>query len=332
MRLLVTGASGMLGTYLLPELLKDGHECIILMHNDAPSLEGVRVVRGDVRQYELGIEEDLRVDGLVHAAAVVSFSRKDRKALEHVNVGGTLNALRFCQDRDIPLFYISTAYVCGDFKGLMMPSSLIMGQRHRNYYEVTKYLAEKVIRESQVDFAIMRPSVLVGDSRVSGLPPLAGYYVVVKALDAGKRLLERRLGLPHMELVIRIKGSPQATVNLIPVDVAARQIADVIKTNVCGSFHITNPSPPTLNELAVVVSDVVGAEIEFQERLDDPNPAERVVERMLGGLRPYLSGEPTFDLRSTKKVVMSECQPLTSEFIRDTTRHFLTVQNRPAAV
>lgn len=325
MRLLVTGCTGFLGTYLLPELLKDGHEVIALIRDGSKVPHCSSFVLGDVTDICFGIDQNEipQFDAIVHLAGVVSFSRKDWGLVRKVNVGGTQNAANFARLFSIPLFHISTAYVCGDYKGTFMPDMLDVGQSFRNEYERSKYDAEKFIRSyEKLEYAIIRPSIIVGDSHVTGLPPLAGYYVGVQAIEVARRWFEDKLQLPPARLSIRLKARADATLNLIPVDIVARQIADVVKANARGCFHLTNPVPPTISELTPIISEAVGADVvpimEF-----DANPAERIVARMAGALLPYLQGEPTFDRGSTFRVVETPCIRLSADYLRATTERFL---------
>lgn len=325
MRLLVTGASGTLGRYLVPELRKRGHQVTALIHNPArmPRWDGVRFVLGDITRPDLGIKERLEVDGIVHLAAVVSFSRKDREALRRVNLDGTVNVALKALEAGAHLFHVSTAYVCGDYKGHFLPESLNLGQKHRNYYERSKFEAEMFVRGcSGLRWTVLRPSILIGDSKVTALPPPAGYYWTVKAIDSAKRWAEQRLALPHMELVIRIKAKPDATLNLIPIDIAARQMAEIISKGATGSYHIVHPSPVTIEELSKVVSEVVGAWVVPQMDFSK-NPAERLVERMIRDIIPYLQGEPRFDCTSTMNLVETYCPRLEHGFLVESTRRFL---------
>lgn len=325
MKLLVTGTTGFLGHYLLPELLKDRHEVIVLVRSGSKVPYASGFVLGDVTDTCFGIDQNEipKFDAIVHLAGVVSFSRKDWGLVRKVNVGGTQNAANFARLFNAPLFHVSTAYVCGDFKRTFTPDMLDVGQSFRNEYERSKYDAEKFVRSyDKLEYTIIRPSIIVGDSQVTGLPPLAGYYVGVQAIETARRWFEDKLQLPPARLTLRLKARAEATLNIIPVDIVARQIADIVKTNARGCFHLTNPVPPTMSELAPAISDAVGADIVPQVEFR-PNPAERIVARMAGAILPYLQGEPVFDRQSTSKVVQTPCPRLTPEFLRATTERFL---------
>lgn len=322
MKLLVTGASGFLGSYLLPELRQDGHQITALVRRISPSPEGISILPGDVTLPRLGLNGPLpQVDAIVHCAGLVEF--RDRPELHLTNVVAVGYVTRLSLELGVPLFHVSTAYVCGALQGVVGPDDLDQGQIHRNAYERSKYSAECIIRdEPGLQYTIIRPSILVGDSRLRGMPPLNGFYVILRACYLSKRWLERNLQLPALEPHIRLPGNPDGTLNLMPVDLAARQIADLVKANVRGAYFVTNEHPPALREVASAASRALDARIEIVPHLA-PNPAERIALRLARDLVPYMAGGPDFDNRATWPFTEARCHGLGPDFIEATTRHFL---------
>ena len=322
MRLLVTGASGMLGTYLVPELLADGHQVTALVHRTLPKADTVATVPGDVTKRWLGTSLS-GIDAIVHTAGLVSFKSRDRDKLFQVNLTGTQHVAEIAELLKIPLFHISTAYVCGDYKGVFPTDRASLGQRHRNAYEQSKYAAEGALAcFPKLRYTVIRPSVLVGDSQVKGIPPLMGMYAGLRGLYLGKRWLERTLALPPLEPAFRLRADPTATLNLIPVDVAARQIADLVSQRAHGTYHLVNQDPPRVSEVMAAAGRALGARIELVTDLD-PNPAERIVEKLLEDLLPYLQGEPGFDTSNLAGLCSVRCSGLPPGFIEATCQRFL---------
>lgn len=323
MRLLVTGSSGTLGTYLVPELLADGHQVTALVHRTPPSLACTGFVRGDVTLPGFGTKYPLPfIDAIVHCAGRVSF--KAHPELHLNNVVAVEYATDLSVKLGVPLFHISTAYVCGDYrKEVWGPNDLNKCQQFRNAYEKAKFTAECIIRNKPgVQYTIIRPSILVGDSKVGGIPPMSGFYVAIRACYLGKRWLERKVGLPPIEPHLRLPGDPEATLNLIPVDTAARQIADLVKANVRGTYYITNEHPPLVREIAAAASCALGARLEMVPDFT-PNRAEQLVQHLMRDVVPYMAGEPVFDNSATWPFTSARCQGLTPDFIEATTRQFL---------
>ena len=307
---------------MVPELLKDGHEVIALVHRTPPDLAGIAVVRGDTTLPGFGIKDNVpRFDAIVHGAGVVSF--RDKPDLHLANVVGAANAANLAVEMGIPLFHISTAYVTGRVKGIVGPEDLCLTQAFRNPYEQSKFNAELHIRNKPyLKYTVIRPSILVGDSKVGGIPPMSGFFVVVRGLYLGKRWLEEKMGLPPIEPHLRLKGDPAATINLIPVDTAARQIADIVKANVRGTYYVVNERPPFMTELAQAASCALGARVEIVPDLE-PNPAERLVMKLIRDIAPYMSGEPVFDNSTTWPFTSARCEGLTPDFLETTIRRML---------
>jgi nucleoside-diphosphate-sugar epimerase len=75
MRIFVTGASGWIGSALVPELLSSGHEVLGLARSDASAKivveRGAEVLRGDLGDTDVLAKGALESDGVIHLAFVV---------------------------------------------------------------------------------------------------------------------------------------------------------------------------------------------------------------------------------------------------------------------
>ncbi len=279
MNLLVTGYTGFLGSHVVPRLLENGHTVYGLSRKAGQySHERLHPIVGDVATTGLGIDEPPQVDAVVHMAALLNLTKQHSKAVWNVNVGGTQNVLDFCAKHKVPhLFFVSTAYTRG-----------------ANAYELSKRYCEKVVTDHALvhglRLTIFKPSILIGDTQLQGLPPPGNFYTVAMAVRKGKEWVERSAGLPFLTPSIRIRGNPDGYLNIIPVDIVARHMAELITADREGVFYLTNPLPPHLSEAAAPISEAVGAEIVIVQDFS-PNPAEKVVGRLISSLLPYLQGD-----------------------------------------
>ena len=91
MKLLVTGASGFLGSTLVPLLRAQGHEVRALARSG--TIPGVFTVQGDVRDPEAVRRALEGVDGLYHLAGLVSRDPADARKMYELHVDGTRNVL-----------------------------------------------------------------------------------------------------------------------------------------------------------------------------------------------------------------------------------------------
>ena len=88
MKLLVTGATGFLGSTLVPLLRAAGHEVRALTRSGAP-IAGIEVVKGDVRDADAVRRALSGVEGLYHLAGLVSRDPADARKMYELHVEGT---------------------------------------------------------------------------------------------------------------------------------------------------------------------------------------------------------------------------------------------------
>lgn len=109
MRVVVTGGAGFIGSHIAEELVKQGYEVTVLdnfsagrMANIAPILKDIKLVRGDIRDFELLKKEFKNADFISHQAALrcVAESVENPLAFNDVNVNGHYNVLEAARIND----------------------------------------------------------------------------------------------------------------------------------------------------------------------------------------------------------------------------------------
>ena len=125
MGILVTGASGFVGSNLVRRLVADGggggeREVTALVNRGDIAVPGVRVVRGDITDPDLRLEGGFEV--VYHLAAATPLE-KDGRVQRQVNVEGTANLFERIRDGAASVVYVSGLGVFGDASGRIIDES-----------------------------------------------------------------------------------------------------------------------------------------------------------------------------------------------------------------
>lgn len=269
-KLLVTGASGVVGQGLLERLPAD--RVICLVRRTDVRFDGAEMVRGDICQPRLGLgESDYRaltgrVGGVVHSAATTSFTDSMERTFA-INVEGTRHALALAQAADAPFHYISTAFV--------PPARAEAAPGSATPYELSKQAAEQLVRDAGHPYTITRPSIVVGDSATGAMSKVQGFHQILKML------LKNRL--PFL-------GAPEPNfIDFVPVDVVARSIVTLISDpDASGEYWLTSgQKAPDLRRLIDLAISEIAARLGHvvrRPRFVSPGQFERLVRPGLGSV------------------------------------------------
>jgi len=289
--IMLTGATGLLGRYLMKDLLTRDVDMAVLVRPSRKQephqrieaamrlweqylereLPRPKVLCGDISSPDLCLSpEEIKwaaehCDSLIHNAASLSFvSTGPDSEPWRSNVGGTKNVLEFCQQAGIDTFHhVSTAYVAGKRTGRVLETELDEGQEFANPYEESKVEAEKLVRNAGFrDLTVLRPAIIVGDSE-SGLTfTYHNFYVMLQlaytlTMSLGKE--DRRVGKYNgSEVSINVQGNERK--NLVPVDWVSEAMARIITDpNLHGkTYHLTPRTAVTVRLIRDVLEEVCG--------------------------------------------------------------------------
>jgi len=167
MRALVTGASGFIGRVLCRQLLEQGDEVFALVRRPGSEPAGTTALVGDLRDGAAlrGRVEQAQPDCVVHLAAEIASQRREDKLVE-VNVRGTERLLDACLHGagdgtgSGPRFVFSSTVVTGDARGELLSEDRPLPVQ--TPYGRAKQEGERMIRESGLPYAIVRPSHVYG--------------------------------------------------------------------------------------------------------------------------------------------------------------------------
>jgi dTDP-4-dehydrorhamnose reductase len=252
-RVLVTGAAGMLGQAVMPALRAGGH---VALGVDLPELD---VTRLESLQRAV---QDFRPDWVFHLAAFTRVddceTRRDEAFL--VNGEGARNAALAAAGAGAALLALSTDYV---FDGTATrPYRESDAANPQSVYGASKWAGEQAVREVHPRHVIVRTSWLFG--------PGGGNFV-------DTILARARAGQP-LRVVDDQRGSPTFTRDL------AQGLLRLAATGASGTYHCTNSGECTWYELAAHAVARAGLDVSL-ERTDTasfPRPAKRPAYSVLG--------------------------------------------------
>lgn len=259
MKVLITGAKGMLGQALVSMVETRQWTGIPLSRGDL-DITDLRAVRNALFEH--------RPDVVVNCAAYtdVDGAESAREKAFIVNGLGPRNLALACRDIEADLVHISTDYI---FDGSKDSGYEIFDQPGPlNVYGASKLWGEKAVASLGHRWYIVRTSWLFGPG---------GKNFVLTMLDLGKkRSVLRVVNDQH--------GCPTFTVDL------ARAVTDLIKTQCYGIYHVTNQGSTSWFYFARKIFEKAGLPISVEPCSTEefPRPAVRPKNSVLD---PFPLGE-----------------------------------------
>ena len=351
--ILLTGASGILGSHILFELLRSNPENVnpeiyvmIRSSKTIPAQERLeKIIRSDalpayLRNYSTDdllhkiklidcdldsftadrLASEMKFD-VIHAAALVdlSCSESTEQKIRKCNFEGSKRLLEQLAEKAASFVYVSTAYSSGRRNGIIGNDYLSLHQfDFRNHYEKYKSETEFFVREfcknRGIKWQIMRPSIICG--RLFEEPLYVIPRFMVFYLFARFFLLMRdRIQGQNIRLYV-----PQnSAINIVPVDYCAKVILEAMKTEV-NQLNIVAPENlmvRTLFETGFKAFDF--ADYTFvEEPFIDPTQIEKMLLSTIGEhLGPYIDkSEYEFDIALLKSLLpVKEFPSIADNFI-----------------
>ncbi|MEZ6135098.1 MAG: SDR family oxidoreductase [Pirellulaceae bacterium] len=307
---LLTGASGLVGRYLLAGLLQRGCQVAALIRSSPRGsaaqrceealgsfersllLPRPRVIESNLHSPKLGISPvDLqwlrsRPVCVIHCAASIRFVRDPSSEEPYrTNVDGTQQLLAVCRELQVVHFHhVSTAYV-GSRAATprIMEAPVDQESLAGNDYELSKIRAECLVRQCSwlPGWTIHRPSIVVGDSQSSFSSTFHGFYA---PLQIGAQYAKAFGFSPQAGDWFRqhLGIAEHDSKNLVPVDWVAESIVRVAVAEPRPNLergrilHWTNPRPVACSTMQAAIVDSI--EDKFSNRIvrvDEYNAANR---------------------------------------------------------
>lgn len=187
--ILVTGATGLVGSHLVLHLLQNGKQVRALFKDQNSKqkttnlftyyqaqhlLDQIQWVQANVLDVNQLDEVFHQVEEVYHCAAIISFDPRNEQLMRKVNIEGTANMVNFALIHQVKKFcLVSSIATLGD---LVLPGKLIDEQDNWNPeklhsdYAITKYGAEMEVwrgQEEGLNVVIVNPGIILGPGFLS---------------------------------------------------------------------------------------------------------------------------------------------------------------------
>ncbi|OGD54858.1 dTDP-4-dehydrorhamnose reductase [Candidatus Bathyarchaeota archaeon RBG_13_38_9] len=167
MKILVTGASGLLGSKIVRLATKKDHEIFSGYFNNIP--DHGQPIKFDLQDKETIYHAITKIkpNVVIHCAALtdVDTCETNKTLTKKINIDGVKTIAEITSKLNSFLVFISTDYVFdgkqGNYRELDKTNPI-------NYYGYSKLLGERIIAETNTDYLISRVSVIYGNKPASG--------------------------------------------------------------------------------------------------------------------------------------------------------------------
>ena len=170
-KILVTGATGLVGSHLIKTLTACKKNVRALYRTSIPQFENadkVEWMRGDILDIYSLQDAMQDVNKVYHCAAIVSYDPKQKKLLHTTNIEGTANVVNACIETNVEkLLYVSSVSAIGRMRQKEMISEQMQWSEETNNSEYgrTKYYAEMEVWRGigeGLNAVIVNPTIILG--------------------------------------------------------------------------------------------------------------------------------------------------------------------------
>ncbi len=258
MRYIVTGGAGFIGSHIVEELARTGHDVVIVdnlfsgkRENISPFLakDNVRFLQGSITDLPLLETIFAGADGVFHEGAIASVPRSiaDPAATNEANVTGTLNVLIAARDCGVrKVLFASSSSVYGDTP--VLPKHEEMTPRPLSPYAVSKLAGEQYLRVFSEVYGLETVSLRYFNVFGPRQDPLSQYAAVIPNFIT--RILD------HKSPVIYGNGEQTRDFSYVK-DVVQANIR-AMESGAQGVFNVAYCTRIDLKELAALIMELTG--------------------------------------------------------------------------
>jgi nucleoside-diphosphate-sugar epimerase len=278
MRILVTGGCGYVGSSLVPALLDDGHQVVVIdtewFGNTLPVSAQLRCITGDIRDSKIYPQEKFEV--VVHLANIANDPSVDLnpELSWEVNALATLQLLHWAKGASVKDFiYASSGSVYGLSDALRVTEDLPL--LPISTYNKTKMVAEQIVSNWRDEFRVisLRPATICGYS------PRMRFDLAVNLLTY--QALSNKF--------IKVLGGAQVRPNIHITDMVQVYRHFINNRSIPSGSYNAGFENLTILEIAGRIADEIGAEISVEES-NDPRSYRLDSSKLLDtGFKPQYS-------------------------------------------
>lgn len=249
-RVLVTGAYGFLGKYVIDELVKNNYKVLAFGRNKTKMQQlkkkNVDIFIGDFCNKDDALKATENVDYVIHCGALSTVWGK-REDFINTNVNGTMNLVESCRKNKVKRFvYVSSPSIyAGKMDRTNIKENDYDENNKLNYYIESKILAEKELDKNRdVNWVIIRPRGLFGIGDTSIIPRLIR--------------VNSKIGLPIFN-----KGKNYVDMTCVENVAHALRLCLESEKAVGNIYNITNGEPQCFKDLLEELFDKLGVKPKY---------------------------------------------------------------------
>lgn len=255
MKVLVTGANGLLGRELIKLLSQKNHEVVAVSRGPSRLPQSTGNKNFSYRELDItdglasnSTVRDFEPEVIIHAAAMTHVDNCELNKIDcyNINVTATRFLVEAAKEVNAKFIYVSTDFI---FDGLEGPYKEDDEPKPLNYYGSTKLSAETEVMESGLEWSIVRTVLVIGNAETTRSNIISW---VKEKLEKGEKI----------KVVDDQFRTPTFTEDL------AKGIVLVVEKGARGVFHISGKDLLTPYQIALKAAEHFGLDNSLIEKAD----------------------------------------------------------------